>query len=60
MPKLTLQMARDGIWLLLGTAGAINELFLRSGSERPYVLAFVATMLGIPALLSFDRKRHDK
>ncbi len=60
MPRFSMQLARDGIWLLLGTAGAINELFLRSGNERPYVLAFVATLLGIPALLSFDRKRNGK
>ncbi len=60
MPKLTFQVLRDGIWLLLGTAGAVNELFLRSGSERPYVLAFLGALLGLPLFLSLDRKRNDK
>jgi len=48
------------IWLTLGAAGAVNELFIRTGTERPYALAFCATLLGIPALLSWDRKAREK
>lgn len=60
--QLSLQTLREWIWLALGAAGAINELFLQHGPQypRPYALAFSATLLGIPALLSWDRSKRDK
>lgn len=59
MKKPSLQTIKDSVWLILGAGGAINELFIRQGAERPYALAFCATMLGIPVLLSFDRKKDN-
>lgn len=61
MPRPSLQVLREWIWLGLGAAGAVNELFIQQGSQypRPYALAFCATLLGIPALLSWDKAKRE-
>jgi hypothetical protein len=47
--------------LVLGAAVAVNDLFVQQGPQypRPYALAFSATLLGIPALLSWDRSKRE-
>lgn len=42
---------RNGAFLLLGLAGAVNELFLRHGEPRVTALAFIATLLGLHFVL---------
>lgn len=62
MRPFSLQTLREWIWLILGSGVAVNELVIQQGQQypRPYALAFSATLLGIPALLSWDRAKRDK
>lgn len=61
MRPFSLQTLREWIWLVLGAAVAVNDLFIQHGQQypRPYALAFSATLLGIPALLSWDRAKRE-
>ena len=39
---------------MLGTAGAIYEIFIRDGPERPFTLALIGALLGTPFLAMAD------
>lgn len=61
MRRFSLQTLREWIWLVLGAGVAVNDLFIQRGQQypRPYALAFSATLLGVPALLSWDRSKRN-
>lgn len=52
-------ITRDSFLLAVGTCLTINELVIRSGQERPYVLVLLAGMMGLPVFLHADEKRRD-
>lgn len=54
IPRIT----RDSFLLFVGTCLTINELVIRSGPERPYVLVLLAGMMGLPVFLHADEKRR--
>lgn len=47
-------ITRDRAIFSVGLVGAINEVFIRSGPERPTILAFLAGMMGLPVFLKWD------
>lgn len=55
-PRLT----RDGLLLGLGTAGFINEVFIRGETlpERFYILATCVALMGLPPILRLDERRQ--
>lgn len=44
---------------LVGLGGMINEVFIRSGSERPSILAALMGMIGLPAFVKLDAKKDE-
>lgn len=54
------QRIRDAVIFALGVFGSVNELWFQS-HPRPYALAFLASVLGIPFILRADslRRRRD-
>lgn len=55
----TFRITRDGFLLALGVFLTINELVIRSGPERPYVLVLLGGMMGLPAFIRADEKRRN-
>ena len=53
------QRTRDAIIFALGIFGSVNELWFQD-SPRPYALAFLASVLGIPFILRADTLRRRK
>lgn len=49
---------RDLAVFLLGCAGVVNELWIQK-EPRLYALLFIATMLGLPFVLSASEKSRD-
>ncbi len=47
---------RDSIIFLVGIGGCINELFVVN-QPRPAALVFLASLIGIPFVLSADEKK---
>lgn len=50
---------RDALLFSVGLFGVINELVIED-QPRPYALLFLASLLGLPAILNLDEKRRDK
>lgn len=50
---------RDALILGIGVFGSINEIWFQQ-TERPYVLAFLAAMVGVPFILHADGKRRQR
>lgn len=48
---------RDAIIFVVGIAGSINELWVVD-YPRPYALAFLASLIGVPFILHADSKRR--
>jgi len=55
---LTQDKARSLILLGLGTAGAVNELFLHP-SHNPTTAALIGALLGLPLFLGKDEKAKE-
>lgn len=55
LPKIT----RDLVLFTAGLFLTIHEAVLRSGPERPALLAMYAGMMGLPAILQADAKRRE-
>jgi len=51
-------LTRDTIWLVVGVAIVVNEVFFRE-TERPFVLALAGALMGLPLVLNADRWRND-
>lgn len=49
---------RSRVIFLVGLSGIINEVFVRTGSERPSVLAALMGMIGLPAFVKLDKKEE--
>lgn len=47
---------RDGIIFMVGIGGCINELFIVA-EPRPAALVFLASLIGVPFVLSADEKK---
>ena len=54
------RLNKGNLFLLLGSAGFLNEVFLHEGAERPFVLAASLAFAGLKLTLPMDeRKRGD-
>lgn len=47
---------RDSIIFMVGVGGVINELFVEN-EPRPAALVFLASLIGVPFVLSADEKK---
>jgi hypothetical protein len=50
---------RDALIFIVGIIGTIHELFVIV-DPRPYALVFLASLIGIPFVMSRDEQRRDK
>ena len=48
---------RDTIIFTVGVAGSVNEIWFQADT-RPYILTFLASLIGVPFILLADAKRR--
>jgi len=48
---------RDAVIFTIGIAGTVNEIWFQP-DVRPYILAFLASLIGVPFILLADAKRR--
>ena len=49
-------ITRDVVLFVAGLLGILHELLIHVGPERPYLLAVLAAMMGLPLFLRADER----
>lgn len=49
-------ITRDGILFVVGVLGIAHEIFLNHGPERPFLLAILGALVGLPLFLRADER----